>query len=65
MKLSFYFDVYPWTKETDIVYARTGVDSEKHSGAKRYRVDVEVEDPCQPDEIIQGTVKEVIFHHSV
>lgn len=51
MKLSFYFDIYPWTKPGTHIYASTSYNP-KDSNAKRYRVDFEVPDPAQPDEII-------------
>ena len=59
MKLSFYFDIYPWSKPTDNFYASTMKDTKPNS-AKRYRVDVEVDDPAQPDEIVNAQPIEVI-----
>lgn len=52
MKLSFYFDIYPWTKPNETIYASTSYEH-KHSNVKRYRIDVEIPDPAEPDEIIK------------
>lgn len=51
MKLSFYFDVYPWTKEYEVIYASTSIGN-KLSDATRYRIDVEIKDPADPNEVI-------------
>lgn len=53
MKLSLYFDIYPWTKSTDVIYTSSIKDAKSH-GAKRYRVDIEIDDPAQPDKIISA-----------
>ena len=51
MNLSFYFDIYPWTKENDTIYAST-LKEAKPSNSIRYRIDVLVPDPAKPDVII-------------
>lgn len=58
MQLSFYFDIYPWTKAGDVIYAST-IKEAKSTQSKRYRVDVEIPDPAQPDEIISAQPIEV------
>ena len=58
MKLSIYFDVEPWMKPENII-SFTVPYSEKSSSAKRYRVDVEIPDPVQPDVVIPGEAVEV------
>jgi len=44
MKLEFYFDVYPWTTQSNIGVF-TVLCWSKGSDCKRYRVEVEVPDP--------------------
>lgn len=58
MKIEFYFDVYPWTKPESI-YPMVQNPSEKPRGAKRYKIEVEISDPAQPDEIITSQAIEV------
>jgi hypothetical protein len=55
MKLTFYFDVYPWSNP-DLpggIVASTNPIA-KPTGAKRYAVVVEIPDPRQPDAILRG-----------
>ena len=49
MRLSFYFDTYPGM-DPKFVYASTNPSS-KIDGWKRYRFDVTIPDPNEPDEI--------------
>lgn len=58
MKLSFYIDIYPWTKLNDAIYASTLVER-KQASATRYRVDIEIPDPAKPDKIISAQPIEV------
>lgn len=58
MQLSFYFDIYPWTKQSDAIYASTLVER-KQASATRYRIDITVDDPAQPDKIISATPTKV------
>lgn len=58
MKLSFYFDVYPWTKSSDVIYTSTLVER-KQASATRYRIDIEIDDPAQPDKIVKAKPIEV------
>ena len=51
MKLSFYFDLWPGTKASDTIYASTRADV-KPIHTTRYRIDVEIKDPADPDEVI-------------
>jgi len=53
MKFYIYFDVYPWTRKPEDIYP-TIIPGPKQKGAKRYRVDVGIEDPNEPDEITQS-----------
>ena len=64
MKFSFYFDVYPWTKETDVIYLSTHMNT-KSEHAIRYRFDVQVKDPAEPDIIIPIQAVKVIDNQSV
>jgi len=52
MKVTFYFDVFSWSKPGNVF---ASVDpSPKAEGCRRYRVDVEVPDPGDPDVVIEG-----------
>jgi hypothetical protein len=56
VKISFYFDVWPWTRAADII--AWSAPNSKLEGATRYRVDVEIPDPESPDVVLQGEAVE-------
>lgn len=56
MKLSIYFDVYSWTTQDNIWFQ--SIPADKPSNCKRYRVDVEIPDPKQPDVIMEAEAQE-------
>jgi len=54
MKISLYFDIYPWTTSENVaVFSRSYVP-ERNKLAKRYQVNVEVPDPAEPDEVLEA-----------
>lgn len=58
MKVSIYFDVYPWTSSTEEIFPFTKAQSVKlDDSVTRYRVDVEIPDPARPDAVIQAEAK--------
>ena len=60
MNVSIYLDVYPWTRKAEDIFVTTA--PRKHGELnKRYRVDVEIPDPAEPDEIIKGIAIEESF----
>ena len=58
MKLSIYLDTYQWSRELKdfsvslIPYKKSDIQ------AKRYRIDVEIPDPAEPDAVINAITKE-------
>jgi len=58
MKISIYFDVYPWTRSIGDVFP-TMLPGTKPDNAKRYCVDVVIPDPAEPDLVTEGEAKEV------
>lgn len=56
MKLSVYFDVFPWTTQENIYFQN--IPADKPMNGTRYRVDVEIPDPKNPDVIIEGEANE-------
>ena len=58
MKLSFYFDVNSWMKKGDDVWAVTN-PAAKLPNSTRYRIDVTIPDPAEPDKVIEGKAVEV------
>lgn len=58
MKVSIYFDVYPWTSSPEEIFPFTKAQSVKlDDSVTRYRVDVEIPDPGQPDAVIHAEAK--------
>ena len=57
MKVIVYFDVFPWTKATDIFPTIKPCD--KLPGATRYKIVVEIPDPAKPDHEIKAIPEEV------
>lgn len=58
MKVSIYFDVYPWTSSPEEIFPFMKVQSVKlDDSVTRYRVDVEIPDPRQSDVVIQADAK--------
>lgn len=57
MILNIYFDVYPWTTQENIYFQN--IPADKPSNAKRYRVDIEIADPKDPDEVFEAEAKEI------
>jgi hypothetical protein len=61
MKLSIYFDVYPWTKPEDIwpMARNTASTMTLSPGGKRYKVEVEVPDPIEAESVEPVSVQDV------
>ena len=59
MKISFYFDVYPYSKSDEIYTVNRSQLMPKYSNAKRYQIDVEIADPTDVDEVINAEAIEV------
>lgn len=51
MKVEIYFDVFPWTRSVGEIFPYVN-PPEKLGGATRYKVVVEIPDPCKPDNIL-------------
>lgn len=51
MKITFYFDVHPGVP-TKYIWANTEPDF-KAAGSKRYKVEVEIDDPAEPDKVLR------------
>lgn len=60
MKLSIYFDVESWMSKPEHFYLFTDSSNHKSKTAIRYRVDVEIEDPKQPDIVVEASAVEEI-----
>jgi hypothetical protein len=60
MKLSIYFDVESWMSRPEHFHPFTKPSTNKSKTAKRYRIDVEIEDPKQPDVIVESEAIEEI-----
>jgi len=59
MKLSIYLDVEPWMNEQGHFYPFTDLGRVKAKTATRYRFDVEIPDPMQPDVVLEPEVKKI------
>jgi len=59
MKLEFYFDVYPWTNQSNLGVF-TVLCWSKGSDCKRYKVEVEVPDPNPVDMILKADAVEEV-----
>lgn len=59
MTFTYYIDVYPWNTPASQPYIVSPPSSEKPRGATRYRIDVTVPDPAQPDAVADVAVTEV------
>jgi len=59
MKVDLYMDIYPYMKNPSMQILASNFPGSKHSGCKRYLIQVEIPDPAEPDRIIEAEAKEV------
>ncbi len=57
MKVTLYLDIEPWMMEIpNYNFNARALPWEKNDRAKRYKIEVEVDDPHEPDGVIQAVV---------
>lgn len=62
MKVTIYFDVYPWTNESspNTIWPTCDPTIPKDVDVTRYKIQVEIPDPKKPDVVIDAVAEEVV-----